>query len=98
MNLSISSFPSHSALSQDTTYVALAATLLPPELQMQASAAGLCHVQITGYTVADQHCIQVAALPHRFDEATSSRQRVFTVWVDAEQLTSILPWDRSLQA
>lgn len=98
MNLSISSlFPTHSELSQDTTYVALAAMLLPPELQMQASAAGLCHVQFTGYTVADQHCIQVAALPHRFDEAASSR-RVFTVWVDAEQLASILPWDRSLQS
>lgn len=96
MNLSML-FPSQHEYPQDTTYVALAATLLPPELQMQASAAGLCHVQITGYMVADQHCIQVAALPHRFDEASDSR-RVFTVWVDAEQLTSLLPWDRSLQA
>ena len=93
MNLS---FPSQNEPPPDITYVALAATLLPPDLQAQASAAGLCHVQVTGYTVANQHCIQVAALPHRFEEATSSR-RVFTLWVDAEQLSHALPWDRSLQ-
>jgi hypothetical protein len=79
------------------TYVALATTLLPSELQPYASAAGLCHLRIT--STNDENClIQVAALPHRLHDITSfASRRVFTVWVDPEQLEHALPWDRTLQ-
>ena len=91
MNLSVSSDCSYTNL----TYVALAATILPDELQPYASAAGLCHLRIT--STNDENClIQVAALPHRLYDVASSR-RVFTVWVDSEQLEHALPWDRTLQ-
>lgn len=81
--------------STDITYVALAVALLPDELQVHASAAGLCHLRIT--STDDQHClIQVAALPHRLHDTASSR-RVFTVWVAASQVEHALPWDKTLQ-
>jgi hypothetical protein len=84
-----------SLCSADTTYVGLAAALLPYELQLQASAAGLCHLRIVALDEG-QAVLQVAALPHRLHDATSSR-RVFTIWVAAPQLEHVLPWDRSLQ-
>jgi hypothetical protein len=90
MNLSVCSF--------DTTYVALAATILPPDLQAYASAAGLCHLRITS-SDAEHYFLEVAALPHRLNDFASSK-RVFTLWVEAEQLahSSVLPWDRALQS
>jgi hypothetical protein len=86
-----------SLYSTDTTYVALAASILPPDLQAYASAAGLCHLLIA--SLGEEHCLlQVAALPHRLQDTASSK-RVFTLWVDTERLahSSVLPWDRTLQ-
>lgn len=60
----------------NTTYVALAEAILPADLQVHASAGGLCHVQVTGYTVAEQHLIHVTALPYRLHDATYT-ERVF---------------------
>jgi len=87
-----------SMYSTDTTYVALAATILPPDLQAYASAAGLCHLRITS-SDTEQCLLEVAALPHRLNDSTHSK-RVFTLWVDIEHLahSSILPWDRTLQS
>jgi len=82
--------------STDTTYVGLAAALLPAELQLQASAAGLCHLHIAALD-EEQVLLQVAALPHRLHDTAHSR-RVFTIWVAAPQLAYVLPWDRSLQS
>jgi hypothetical protein len=97
MKLSLSSFPSHNEYPQDTTYVALAATLLPPELQVHASAAGLCFLRVVDH--ADQAkgvFVRVTALPHRLDDMDSSR--VFTLYLSREQLAQALPWDRQMQA
>jgi hypothetical protein len=87
-----------SVYSTDTTYVALAATILPPDLQAYASAAGLCHLRITS-SDAEHYFLEVAALPHRLNDFASSK-RIFTLWVETEQLahSSILPWDRALQS
>ncbi|HEX6484896.1 MAG TPA: hypothetical protein VF043_39125 [Ktedonobacteraceae bacterium] len=85
-----------SVCSTDTTYVGLAAALLPDELQLQASAAGLCHLRIAALDEG-QALLQVAALPHRLHDTASSR-RVFTIWVAAPQLAHVLPWDRALQS
>ncbi|HLG79146.1 MAG TPA: hypothetical protein VFA09_03145 [Ktedonobacteraceae bacterium] len=83
--------------STDTTYVALAATILPPDLHPYASAAGLCHLRITSFGDDQEAClIEVAALPHRLHDRTAFR-RVFTVWVNTGQLAHALPWDRTLQ-
>jgi hypothetical protein len=87
-----------SLYSADTIYVALAASILPPDLQAYASAAGLCHLLIT--PVDEKQCLlQVAALPHRLHDTASSK-RVFTLWVETERLahSSVLPWDRTLQS
>jgi hypothetical protein len=84
-----------SVCSTDTTYVGLATALLPAELQLQASAAGLCYLRIASLD-EEQAVLQVAALPHRLQDTAASR-RVFTIWVATPQLAYVLPWDRALQ-
>lgn len=82
--------------SLDITYVALE-SILPPDLQVHASTAGLCHLRLI--STDGQDCLlQVAALPHRLnDPASSPTRRVFTVWVAAEHVAHALPWERAIQ-
>ena len=82
--------------SPETTYVALAATILPPGLRPKASCAGLCHFQVVDHALdAERYFVRVAALPSRLNDLAS--ERVFTLCLSVEQIAQALPWERALQ-
>src|SRR5437588_4276728 len=85
----------YSSSSTMRVYVALA-DILPPELRPQASCAGLCYLVVEQHILAGSYRIKAAALPQRLIDPRS--HRVFTVFVEADELVQALPYDRALQS
>ena len=85
----------YSSSSTMRVYVALA-DILPPELRPQASCAGLCYLVVEQHMQAGSYHVKVAALPQRLSD--SRCHRVFTVFVEADELVQALPYDRALQS
>ena len=85
----------YSSSSTMRVYVALADTL-PPELQPKASCAGLCYLVVEQQMQAGSYRVKAAALPQRLSDPRC--HRVFTVFVEADELAQVLPYDRALQS
>src|SRR5213082_1941414 len=85
----------YSSSSTMRVYVALA-DILPPELRPQASCAGLCYLVVEQHMQPGSYRVKAAALPQRLSDSRS--QRVFTVFVETDELAQALPYDRALQS
>ena len=85
----------YSSSSTIRVYVALA-DILPLELRPQASCAGLCYLVVEQHIQAGSYRVKAAALPQRLSDPRC--HRVFTVFVEADELAQVLPYDRALQS
>src|SRR5207248_4195788 len=70
--------------------------ILPLELRPQASCAGLSYLVVEQHIQPGSYRVKAAALPQRLSDSRS--QRVFTVFVETDELAQALPYDRALQS
>jgi hypothetical protein len=85
----------YSSSSTMRVYVALA-DILPLELRPKASCAGLCYLVVEQHMQTGSYRVKAAALPQRLSDPRS--HRVFTVFVEADELAQTLPYDRALRS